>query len=203
MTDASPAARIPSGVDVSTVARVLNVSTQRVNQLTKEAGFPPKLGRNEYDLQKITLWYIRHLQAELKRRGPTATAEGAELQSEKLNLVREQAEKARTENRVRRGELLTMEAVREVWTQRVANTQKRLRSIPTTEGPQLTNKSDPAYIVDRLKHAIDQALYELAGEPGGGPSSREPVSGNGVDTVRAASGIHGEPMGGRETPTIE
>lgn len=168
------------GVDVGTVARVLNVTPQRVSQLAKESGFPPKIARGEYDLQKITLWYIRHLQAELKRRGPTGTVDSASMSAEKLNLVRAQAEKVTTENRVRRGELLELDAVRLIWTQRVTNTQKRLRAIPSSTGPQLTNKSDPAYIVDRLKCDIDQALNELAG----GPSSRESNGGDGMEVIR-------------------
>jgi phage terminase Nu1 subunit (DNA packaging protein) len=187
------------GADISTVARVLNVTPQRVGQLAREAGFPPKIGRNEYDLQKITLWYIRHLQAELKRRGPAATAEGASMQAEKLGLTAAQRVKAETENRVRRGELLERDAVRDVLTQRLANCRQRLRAIPTTLGPQLTNKSDPAYIVDRMKNDIDLALTELSGGYEGG---REPVA-DGADSTSAAADVHGESMGGREAATIE
>jgi len=186
-------------VDVGTVSRVLNVSVQRVGQLARESGFPEKIGRNEYDLNKITLWYIRHLQAELKRRGPAGTADGASMTAEKLKLVAAQAEKVQTENRVRRGELLELEAVRDGVTKMLANCRQRLRAIPSTEGPQLTNKSDPAYIVDRLKIAIDQALIELSG---GGYEGVQDLVADDEEGASAAADVHGEPMGGRETPAI-
>lgn len=181
-----------AGVDVGTLARMLNVSMARIPQLAKEAGFPPKLARGAYDAQATSTWYIRHLQTELRRRGPTGTVASGNLAIEKLKLVTAQAEKVHTENLVRRGSLLELDAVRVVWTQRVTNAQKRLRGIPSSMGPQLTNKSDPAYIVDRLKHAIEQALHELAADPGdetddgpgegfdGGPSGGEPLGDDGV-----------------------
>lgn len=186
-------------VDRNTVARVLNVSPQRVSQLSHESGFPAKPAHGEYDLNQITLWYIRHLQAELKRRGPTGTVGSADMQAEKLGLVAAQRVKAETENKVRRGELLERDSVRVVLIQRLSNCQKQLRSIPSSIGPQLTNKSDPAYIVERLKCAIDQALTELAGGYDGGRTNVD----DGQDGLGAAARIYGEPMGGRETPAIE
>lgn len=197
-------------VDVGTLARYLDVTTQRIAQLSKEPGFPDKIARGEYDLDLVAQWYIRHIKAELKRRGPTGTVVGSNMHAEKLRLVAAQAIKIETENRVRRGDLLTVDAVREVWQQRVSNTQKRLRAIPTTLGPQLTNKSQPAYIADRMKAAIDEACTELAGDDFGEesgsarvPSGGEPIGRDGVETVCAPTELHGEPVGGREATAIE
>jgi phage terminase Nu1 subunit (DNA packaging protein) len=152
------------GVDVNTVARVLNVTPRAVQQWGDKLGFPPKLAHGLYDLQKTTLWYIRDMQLELSRRG--GEHEPRALRAARLRLLKEQANRIETENMVQRGELVEYEAVRDGFVKKLVNCRQRLRGIPSAVGPTLTNKSDPAYIVDRVRVAIEAALSELDGDAG-------------------------------------
>jgi phage terminase Nu1 subunit (DNA packaging protein) len=149
---------------VDQVARVLNVSPRRVQQLEKEPGFPPKLGRNDYDVSKIAVWFIGYLSRELERRG--APMETGALRAARLRLLREQANRIETENAVQRGELVEIDALRLLWSKRVWNCKQRMLGIPSGVGPTLTNKADPAHIAHRLRFAIEAALSELDGDAG-------------------------------------
>lgn len=152
MNDNSP------GVDV--IARVLNISRQRFFQLRKEAGFPKKKPDGSYALNEVTLWYVRHLQNEIARRGDVF--ESGALRAARLSLLRGQAERVDMENRVVRGELLEAGQVETELVRKLVNCKSKLRGIPTTLGPQLTNKGE-AYCRERLADHIDEALAELDG----------------------------------------
>jgi phage terminase Nu1 subunit (DNA packaging protein) len=143
------------------VAKACNLTTRRVQQLVKLG--MPKTAKGEYELGPCMAWYIKFLQQELDRRGPSASAASAGIIAEREGLTAAQRKRVEMENAVRTGELADVEDVRKEWTILVANAQKRLRAIPASIGPQLTNLSDPAAIVRRLKNEIDATLKELAG----------------------------------------
>jgi hypothetical protein len=77
-----------TGVDVGTLAAALNVSARWVYRLAKKPGFPPRL-EGKFDLEKVSMWYIRFLMAALER--PRASPESAEMKAAKAGLMREQA----------------------------------------------------------------------------------------------------------------
>jgi phage terminase Nu1 subunit (DNA packaging protein) len=97
-------------------------------------------------------------------------------------LTAAQRERIELDNAVRRGELLEWEDVRRQWTMLVSSAQKRLRAIPASIGPQMTNISDPAAIVARMKNEIDSALQELEG-----PRESGKASGNGGSRMGTAA----------------
>jgi terminase small subunit / prophage DNA-packing protein len=171
-----------AGVDVATVARVINLSISRCHALAKEPGFPEKLSPGEWDLQKVTLWYIRYLQTQARHRGPGGGPETAAVATERLRVLKGQAEKIELGNAVQRGDYISTDSVRIVWSRRVANTQKRLLGIPAKLGPQLINRTEPSYIADRMKQEIHAALNELAS---GGADLDEPPA-NGEDDPNVA-----------------
>jgi phage terminase Nu1 subunit (DNA packaging protein) len=143
-------------VSGSRVAEVFGVGQRRINQLV-QLGMP-KESHGKYDLGKCLLWYVLFLQKALARRD---SVDPAELKAERKKLVAAQRVKVETGNAVAHGELLSLDDVRIEWTKRVANAQKRLRSIPASLGPQLTNKSDPSYVASRILEDINAALAEL------------------------------------------
>jgi phage terminase Nu1 subunit (DNA packaging protein) len=148
--------------DVHAIAKACNLTVQRVHQLVKLG--MPKQARGEYQIGPCMAWYIKYLQKELERRGPAGTAASAGLQVEREGLTAAQRQRVELDVALRRGELADREDVRRQWSTLVSNAQKRLRAIPASVGPQLTNMADPAAIVARMKHEIDTALQELAGD---------------------------------------
>jgi phage terminase Nu1 subunit (DNA packaging protein) len=152
----------PNGVTATTVARVLNLSVSRVHALAKEPGFPPKIGPGQFDLQKATLWYIRFLQAELTRRGPSGGVETKGILAQRLRLLTAQSTKAEAENTIQRGEYLNANVVRNTWVKKLTMTRTRLLLIPSKVSPLLINRSEPGLIAEIIKREIYQALTALA-----------------------------------------
>jgi phage terminase Nu1 subunit (DNA packaging protein) len=146
------------GVDVETVSRVCNITPRRVQYYSNQPGFPARYPDGSYDLPGFSLAYIRSMQTELARRGDSP--EPAELRAARLHLLRAQAEKVRLYNDIRSGKLVPVVDVSNALTRRLINCRDRLRSIPSSIGVQLTNKSE-AYIVERLQEAFKLALAEL------------------------------------------
>jgi phage terminase Nu1 subunit (DNA packaging protein) len=152
-----------SGVNATVVARVLNLSVSRVHGLQAEPGWPPKLGPGEFDLNKFTLHYVRYLQAELTRRGPSGGIETAAILAERLRLLKTQTEKGERDNAVERGEFLRTSAVREVWERQILNCRSRLLAMPTKLAVTLVNRSEPGLIAEILKREVYSALTDLSG----------------------------------------
>jgi phage terminase Nu1 subunit (DNA packaging protein) len=152
-----------ASVSVHRVAEIFGVSVRRINQLG-QAGMPRE-GHGQYDLSKCCVWYIRHLQKALELTGPDHSAD---IRAGQLRLLKARSEKLQIGNAVACGELVEGDFVQAAWTRRLMNCKMRLRAIPSSLGPQLTNKSDPTYIVERLGLLIDEALTELTdGSPDG------------------------------------
>ena len=160
------------GADAATIARVLNLNVSSIHRLAKEAGFPAKLAPGEFDLNKVTLWYIRYIQAELRRRGPGSGPATAGLASERLRVLKGQAEKIELGNAVQRGEYLKASAVEMIWTRGLAICRARMLAMPSKLAPLLANKQ-AGFIAEEMKIEIYRALTELAsGEvPGDAESS--------------------------------
>jgi len=154
----------PQGVDLATVAALCGVSIRSIYELKAKSGFPKPLAGGGYPLLRCGTWFIKRQRAELARRG---ASDGPALAAAKLALLSAQAEKITTVNRVVRGELLEIDSLQILWTRRVVNTQRRLRAIPSSIGPTLVNKADPAKCIAPLRAAIEGALHELNGSAGG------------------------------------
>jgi phage terminase Nu1 subunit (DNA packaging protein) len=146
----------------TTVARVCNLSVSRVHALQAEPGWPPKIGPGEFDLNKFTLHYVRYLQAELTRRGPSGGVETAAILAERLRLLKTQTEKGERDNAVERGEYLNAADVQSVWTRRILNCRSRLLAMPTKLAVTLVNQSEAAIIAELIKREVYQALTDLA-----------------------------------------
>jgi hypothetical protein len=78
-------------------------------------------------------------------------------------LLSAQVESIQMENRVVAGTLLEADKVEIGMTRKLTNAKMRLRSIPSSLGPQLVNRPE-AYCTERLAVAIDQALTEFDGD---------------------------------------
>jgi phage terminase Nu1 subunit (DNA packaging protein) len=149
--------------NVHIVAKALNLTVTRVQQLANEPGCPAKLGRGEYDLARFVVWYLRFLQSELDRRGSGCGPEAPEMHAARLRLISAQVDRIEMENAFANGDVVEVAAVRDEMIRRVMNCRQRLRAIPTRLGLELLHKGE-AYCKNRLAAAIDEALHELDGD---------------------------------------
>jgi phage terminase Nu1 subunit (DNA packaging protein) len=147
-------------VDVEAVAKAMNITPRRVQQLKKEG--MPSVGRGQYELGPCMAWYIRFLQKALEKRGPTGSEDSADLINERVKLTREQCEKVALENEIRRGQLADMSEVRMAWAEHITRAKTKLLSMPSKLGPVLVNVSDTNIVQQRIKTEVYAALVELA-----------------------------------------
>ena len=111
---------------------------------------------SRYSLPQCVQWV---LERELQARGD----EGEELkpQLERAKLDRKRREELELKIRVRRGELVEVDAVRAEYADLAAAVKARLRSIPDAVADQLVGQA-PAAVKVLLLGRIDDALRELA-----------------------------------------
>jgi len=147
-------------VDVHAVAKDLNLTPRRVQQLRSEG--LPSLGRGQYELGPCMAWYIRYLQGLLEKRGPNVNADTPDLIAERTRLAKEQGDKLAIENSIKRGELVYVSDVIQTWSEHIAGAKAKLLSLPSKIAPQLVNQPNANVIAARIRAEVDTALIELA-----------------------------------------
>lgn len=184
--------------NVDQVARALNVTPRRVQQLVKEG--MPRDGRGEYDIGPCMAWYIRYLQSALERRG-TETGDGIiSLAAERARLAKAQADKTEMENAVRRGLLVDLAATESAWGQCISNARAKLLGLGAKLGPRLVNIAEPRQIADAVRTECYAALRELSQySPHTGANS----DGEGEPPVGTAAEPDRQPVGRRRKKAVE
>lgn len=147
-------------VKVEEVAKALNLTTRRVQQL-KEEGLPT-VGRGQYELGPCMAWYIRYLQSKLDKLGPNTNPDTPDLLAEKTRLAKEQGDKLALENAIKRGQLVYADDVSRVWADHISSAKSKILVIPSKLGPQLVNIDNANVIAGKLRDELDAALAELA-----------------------------------------
>ena len=147
-------------VKVDEVARALNLTPRRVQQLRAEG--LPSIGRGLYELGPCMAWYIRYLQGLLEKRGPNVNADTPDLIAERTRLAKEQGDKLAIENSIKRGELVYVSDVVQAWSEHISGAKAKLLSLPSKVAPQLVNQPNANVIAARIREEVDTALIELA-----------------------------------------
>lgn len=147
-------------VDVQAVAKALNLTPRRVQQLKAEG--MPSIGRGQYELGPCMAWYIRYLQSKLDKLGPNTNPETPDLLVEKTRLAKEQGDKIALENAIKRGQLVYTDEVSRVWADHISSAKSKILVIPSKLGPQLVNIDNANVIAGKLRDELDAALAELA-----------------------------------------
>ena len=147
-------------VEVKQLMQALNVSEVHVGRLVKEG--MPKEARGKYDLGKCMLWYIRYLQAALKRRGGEVIDEtGRSERQERLRLLSAEAELKQLELARERGEFAAITDFEKVITEMVVTTKARILAIPSRLAPLLVGE-DRLEIESRLEKELKETLSTLS-----------------------------------------
>jgi phage terminase Nu1 subunit (DNA packaging protein) len=146
-------------VEIKQLTQTLNVTEQWIGKLVKEG--MPKEARGKYDLGKCMLWYIRYLQAALRRRSGATGESGRTEQTERLRLLSAEAELKELELARERGEFAAITDFEKVITELVVTTKARILAIPSRLAPQLVGE-DRLKIESRLEKELKETLSTLS-----------------------------------------
>lgn len=174
---------------VGVIAKLLNVTERRIQQLAKE-GIIPKAQRGKYDLIPCVQGYVKYLQD---------LAFGKDIVPIDINLAKSkqmaaQAELTEIELAERRATLIDARKVAAWWTKIVTNAKQNLLALPSRAAPLVmackTMEQARAEIENLVNEALDTlSEYNPDSDPGG--SDR-------VETPRKADRKR---MGGRKQKT--
>jgi len=149
-------------VSVAAVAKALNVTTRRVQQLIDEG--MPREARGKYDLGKCMLWYIRFLQEALTKKTPVNdTAEAQDLKKERAGLTKAQKEMAELELAEKRADLISVNDAAAIWEGAIARARARLLSAVNKHAGKILGIKTPAQARIKLEEIAYEALNELVG----------------------------------------
>ena len=146
----------------------IDMSVRAIQDVLDKFEFP----RKGFDKDKVRVRYIRHLREKAAGR---YSGEQLDLAEERARLTFHQANIASLDERVKEGELVSVEEVEKYTRDMVLNCRAKLLSIPTKAAHEFVNLSDLSEIQDALKAHIHEALLELSNEFSK-PSDKEGLS---------------------------
>ena len=146
-------------VEITQLTAALNITKERIGQLVKEG--MPKEARGKYDLGKCMLWYIRYLQAALKRRSGASGEDGRTEQRERLLLLSAERELKELELGRERGEFIALPDFEKMLTDLVVTTKARILAVSQRVSAQLVGLDRPS-IEAELNRELKTALSYLA-----------------------------------------
>ena len=159
-------------IEVRQLMQALNVTERRIGELVKEG--MPKDARGQYDLGKCMLWYIRYLQAALKRRNGSEIPDdqGRTEQRERLRLLSAEAELKELELARERGELMALPDLEKMMTDLVITTKARILAVSPRVAAQLVGQDRLAIEAELDKELKSALSYLTKGVNGNGESVR-------------------------------
>lgn len=181
---------------VAVIARFLNLTERRVQQLARE-GILPKPDKGKYDLVRCVQTYVRYLQERAYGSGVTAQ----DTHIERARLIKAQADKTELEVATMRNQLVAIDTVETDWLQHISACRMRLLALPTKTAFQIAVMTEPAEIERFLKRAIYEALTELANSHDEPADILPDGTAEGGARVDAAARTDGERMGRRAPQT--
>ena len=180
-----------SAQPIAVIAKLLDLSERRVQQLSRE-GVIPKATRGQYDLIGSVRGYVRYLRDQAAK----AQAGAPDYASERARFLRARADLAEMEAEQKRGSLLAAEDVETAWIAVLARLRTRLLALPDRLAPLVHAETSPAGVRDVIRGAIREALEELAESdvrPERDEDDTAEAAGNGgaaPDGARGAEGAH-------------
>jgi phage terminase Nu1 subunit (DNA packaging protein) len=143
------------------VARLLNLSEQRIHQLVKEG--MPKEGRGQYDPIKCAYFYIRYLQAAIEKRSASMPDGGyAGVREERARLLRADADLKEMELARKRSQLISLADYERALADLFLTTKARIMATPPRLAPELVGDESRVMIQAKLEKACKDALAYLA-----------------------------------------
>lgn len=186
-------------VPVGTLARLLNLTEVRIQQLAK-TGVVVKGERGRYDLWASIKGYVAYLQSRNVGRpgsglAPTEGGEvtGEDYQKHRARLYKAKADAAELEAMLLRGRLHDADAVRKVTEDMISASRAKLLGVSRKVSGKVKGLTELVEIEATIDEAIHQALNELTQYD---PSRfTEQTIQDHQPTVEAPAEADGEPMG--------
>jgi phage terminase Nu1 subunit (DNA packaging protein) len=153
--------RLTATADVGKIAKALNLTEQRVQQLVKEG--LPREGRGRYDPEKCLRWYVRYLQAALKKKSvPTSDGGYVGEREERVRLLRSQADLSEIELAKQRGQLVAIQDAERAMTDLVLTTKARILAVAPRVAPDLLGVTSRVMAHAIVETALKEALLSLS-----------------------------------------
>ena len=188
---------------IGVIARLLDLSERRVQQLSRE-GVIPKAERGQYDLIGSVRGYVRYLRDQALK----AQAGAPDYAAERARFIRARADLAEMEAEEKRRSLIAAEEIEAAWIAVLALLRTRLLALPDRLAPQAFEQSTVGDTRNLIRTAIREVLDDLA-QPDieleadidlEGVADPEADSGEGAGGAEAAAGSDHQRLGGSEPP---
>ncbi len=178
-----------STASVDTIAKLLDMTPRRVQQLANEGIIPKPKDRGQYEIVPCVVGYIKHVKGMLN-------GEAGDLASEKTRLTRAQADKTEIETARLKGDLVSLDDAERAWSALVGAFRAKMLTLAPRAAPAVLNKTERE--AERiLTDMVYEALAELSGWKPDDDDEEEPQE----SSVSGGSGggptadDHDQPMG--------
>ena len=143
-----------STASVDTIAKLLDMTPRRVQQLANEGIIPKPKDRGQYEIVPCVVGYIKHIEGMLN-------GEAGDLASEKTRLTRAQADKTEIETARMKGELVSLADAERGWSALVGAFRAKMLTLPPRAATAVLNKAEKE--AERiLTNMVYEALAELS-----------------------------------------
>ena len=186
---------------IGVIARLLDLSERRVQQLSRE-GVIPKAERGQYDLIGSVRGYVRYLRDQALK----AQAGAPDYAAERARFIRARADLAEMEAEEKRRSLIAAEQIEAAWIAVLALLRTRLLALPDRLAPLAFEQSTVGDTRNLIRAAICEVLDDLA-QPDieleadidlAGVSDPEADSGEGTGSSETAAESDYQRLGGSE-----
>ena len=140
---------------LSTIAKLLNLSERRVQQLARD-GIIPKGFKGQYDLIGCIRGYTLYLQKQLTQ------SDFRDLKEEKTRLVKFQADRAEIDLAIIQGEAVLITDIEKKINDMVSIVRARLLALPNKLAPVVSVENEVSVVESIIKDGICEALAELS-----------------------------------------
>ncbi len=142
---------------IGVIARLLDLSERRVQQLSRE-GVIPKAERGQYDLIGSVRGYVRYLRDQAAR----AQAGAPDYAAQRARFIRARADIAEMEAEEKRLSLIAADQIEAAWIAVLALLRTRLLALPDRLAPQAFDQSTVGDTRNLIRAAIREVLDDLA-----------------------------------------
>jgi hypothetical protein len=150
--------------DVGRIAKALNLTEQRVQQLVKEG--MPREARGLYDAVKCMAWYIRYLQKALEKKSiPIRDGSYSGEREQRVRLLTADADLKEIQLAKERGELVAISDVEAEMTNLVLTTKARILAVAPRVAPELLGLTSRVMAHAIVEKALNEALLQLSKRP--------------------------------------
>jgi phage terminase Nu1 subunit (DNA packaging protein) len=140
---------------VETIARLLDLSTRRVQQLSKE-GVIPRAERGRYEISASVRGYIAYLKERSINPGVVSFDEV------RARKTAAEAEMAEIDLKEKKGLLIPTEEVARSWAEIIGACRSKLLSMPAKIAPVVAVEEKPAICKQIVEEQVREALDELS-----------------------------------------